>query len=174
MRICNKKQFYRCWHAGTLGNRPRTWASSDELAQSGYTGLVTMRTTGGAGGVTKYRLSVESALFWGAQTPGATFNESMPDDLLLLQGEVMRSPRGLELTWSTEPGLKMNEAMKRSTRTCGVAARTRLDVLWPASQEELFELLDRYPDAVVEFSAYDRAVGIEPNRNTIIWEVRDY
>ena len=39
--------------------------------------------------------------------------------------------------------------------------------------EWLMQLLDTY-DSVVEFSAYDRAVGILPIRNTIIWEVRNY
>lgn len=173
MKIRNKRQFYRLWHAGLLGNRPRTWKNARELAGSSYSGLVTIRSTTDLNWATRYRVPVTEALAESAE--GATFNESMPDDNLVLQGEVARTWRGLELTWDDTPGLGMKDAMKRSAKMLGARALCLLRAeLWPSSLDDLWALLDLYPDAVIEFSAYDRAVGVLPHRNTIIWEVRDY
>lgn len=173
--IRNKKQFYRLWRQGLLGNRPRTWKDAAELERSGYQGKVTVRSSKLTDWKTLYRVSVSEALILGRAELHLTFNESMPDEVLTLQGEVMRSHRELELTYSTQPGLAMKEAMKESTKVSGVVALGILHhFLRPASQEELWELLDRYPDHVVEFSAYDRAVGELPHRNAVVWEVRSY
>ncbi len=46
--------------------------------------------------------------------------------------------------------------------------------LWPSDYDDLMATLDAYPDHVVELTACDRAIGVCPNRNTIIWEVRAY
>lgn len=53
--------------------------------------------------------------------------------------------------------------------------RALLDTyLWPAAREQLDQLLEKYPDHVVEFSACDCACGLEPLNNMIVWEVRAY
>jgi len=36
------------------------------------------------------------------------------------------------------------------------------------------ELLDLYPDHVIEFSAAEVFVGDRPGRNAVVWEVRKY
>ena len=40
-----------------------------------------------------------------------------------------------------------------------------------SSFDDLMELLDTYPGAVIEFSTYPFAVG-RMNRNMIVWEIR--
>lgn len=42
------------------------------------------------------------------------------------------------------------------------------------SFDDLFELLDRYPEHVVELSATDVCLGTLSHRNAITWEVRKY
>lgn len=175
--IACKAQFYRLWHAGLLGNRPRTWRTPNALRESGFSGLVTMRAaTGSGGGACGYRLTVADALERAkALGAAATFNEACPDDRLLVQGEVARMPGGLELSYSTTPGLAMREAMRGARHAGPTEALTLLrDALSPSSWDDLDALWDLYPDAVIEFSAYDRLVGDQPHRNTLIWEVRNY
>jgi hypothetical protein len=189
--ITTKRRFYDLWERGLLGNKPRTWVGIEALRASGYTGLVTARSTGQGGGWTKYGVTVrdgepfeiEEAVVAGAPVkirhsavwPGVTYNESAPDDLLLIQGEVARVPGGLYLRFDRTPGLKMREAMKIAKDATGLTAKLMLQhLLWPASYDEVMDLLDAYPDHVIEFSAYDVACGNLPHRNTLVWEVRRY
>jgi hypothetical protein len=172
-----KAEFYRRWFAGLLGNRPRTWGTPEALLASGYTGTVSVRTVGPAGGKTRYNLTVSEAVEAARDWPGKpTFNESAPDHVLLIQGEVTRSVGGLYLRYSTTPGMKMNEAMRLDAHDAsGLTAKLLLDhFLWPASRDDLDALLDAYPDHVVEFSAHGCACGDQPHRNMLVWEVRAY
>lgn len=160
-----------------LGNRPRTWVGREALAASGYGGPVSIRTAqGSGGGKAMYRVPAAEALAltagWG-QAP--TFNESAPDDRLVLQGEAARMVGGLCLTYSTTPGLAMREALKNARTASGVAAHAILAAyLSPSSRDDLDALWDLYPDAVIEFSAYECCVGDQRGRNALIWEVRNY
>lgn len=163
-----KADFYARYQRGEFGNRPRTWSDSEALRASGYDGSVTVRSKE-AGGKCRYRVPAREAV-----AMDGTFNESMPDDLLLIQGEVVRTEAGLQLSYSTVTGLTMREAMRSPIRAAGIAAEMLLRrYLWPASRDDLMELLETY-DAVVEFGAYSCAVGDCPRRNTVVWEVRNY
>lgn len=44
----------------------------------------------------------------------------------------------------------------------------------PSSRDDLDALLELYPDATIELTAFDIDTGVIPGRNTIFWEVRDY
>lgn len=176
MKIGTKREFYDLWHRGLLGNRPRTWDSVDALRASGYAGTVTVRTKRGGGGKCAYRVPVADvgavAREWGDDASGLTFNESMPDDELVIQGEVQRP---WELTYSAERGLPMREALKTARRASGAAAQLILrDALSPSSYDDLEDVWEMFPDAVIEFSAYRRDVGDCRGRNAIVWEVRNY
>lgn len=182
MEITSKSQSYALWQQGRFGNKFRTWNSLGEIERSGFTGEVTMRYRGSANGFCDYRVPVSDILRvqhdWlqrGAQLSLITFNESAPDDCLVLQGEVQQSSEHLSLTYSMERGLKMREAMTKAKHASGLTARSLLEChLWPVCLDELHELLMDFSGAVVEFSAYDRAVGCFPRRNTVVWEVRHY
>lgn len=174
-KVRSKATFYRLWRQGQLGNRPRTWDSITELATSGWTGRVGIRSRV-PGGPCQYHLAVAEAIELAQTWPcGFVFSEALPDDRLLLQGEVSRLETGVHLTYSTAIGLTMRDAMHAPERATGIAAVAILRAkLWPSSFDDVGDLLDRFPDAVIEFGAHDCAVGILPHRNTIIWEVRDY
>jgi hypothetical protein len=102
------------------------------------------------------------------------FNESAPDERLVLQGEVSRFVGGLYLRYSTLK-LPMRSAMKDARDVGGASAQAILrGVLTGSSYEDLDALLELYPDAVVEFGAYAKCLGAIPGRNAVIWEVRAY
>ena len=85
------------------------------------------------------------------------------------------SPFKYALTYSTikKP---MNPALKEETKyAAGLNALLLLKKsLCPSSFDNLETLLDIYPESVIEFGAYEVNVGVIPNRNTLIWEVRNY
>ena len=172
--IRTKEAYYRLWRTGVLGNRPRTWADPDALRASGWTGPVVMRSTD-LSWKTLYGITVEEALRLAPRVRGATFNECMPDHALLIQGEVMRGWRGLELTY-TRALKPMKLGLAEDARyACGLTAKLLLDhFLWPNSRDDLDALLDLYDGHAVEFSTYSVAVGDQPHRNTILWETRAY
>jgi hypothetical protein len=173
MKITNKQQFYALWRQGLLGNQPRVWADVKALVRSKYIGCVTMRSTGAAGSRTRYNVPVQQAI--NEAWPGATFNESMPDDVLIMQGEAAQRPGGLVLTYSMTPGLPMRKAMERPLTATGLSALSLLrHSADPHTMLDIEAIFDLYPDAVIEFGAYGRKLGTLPHRNTIIWEVRDY
>jgi hypothetical protein len=46
--------------------------------------------------------------------------------------------------------------------------------LSPASYGDLQELLERFPDSVIEFATYSCEVGCIAWRNTVFWDIRNY
>ncbi len=184
MEVTSKVKNFRLLRDGSFGNKLRTWGSRREVLDSGYSGTVTMRYRGNGGGsfyayevpLNKIR-SVENE--WskgGLDVSRISFNESAPDDFLVMQGEVMRGLRGLELFYSTKQ-MKMRDAMvDGDTKSAsGLTAKLLLEThLNPSSLADLEVLLDRFPDHVVEFSTYRFCLGDIPGRNTVIWEVRNY
>lgn len=96
--------------------------------------------------------------------------------------EVWDSPLGLvvegiehprtDLAWNWRNSMR---DPRRRRRWEGVAARALLARhLNPNSRGDLTELLERYPDHVVELTALDRCLGSVPHRNGIVWECRLY
>lgn len=171
----NKAEFYQGWKALRFGNRVRMWAGQEELAASDYGGTVSARSTV-AGGLCVYGVPAEvatSSLVYA----GMAFNESAPDAHLLLQGELCHDSRlgGYYLFASAEK-LPMRKALASSGqhhRGLGALLLLRA-VCNPKGFDMLMELLDLYPDAVIEFGAYSRNLGEIPGHNTVVWEVREY
>lgn len=175
MPVRSKTEFYRRFHAGEFGNRPQTWQTVEAYLASGFGGLVGIRSRERGGPCSYYNTRDEIVRKTATWPCAYSLTEAMPDDVLVLQGEVSRLPGGICLTYGDRPNVTMREAMKSPKTARGIVAieilRTRL---WPASYDDVMDLLDRYDDAVIEFGAHDRAVGVMPNRNAVIWEVRNY
>lgn len=76
------------------------------------------------------------------------------------------------------PGLPpMRETMKRGWHCHRGYLETKVLLdryLDPSSRDDLDALLELYPDATIELTAFDIDTGVIPGRNTIFWEVRDY
>ena len=181
-RIRSKQQSYRLWEQGSFGNKLRTWNALEEITKSGYAGTVTMRYKGHhGGGLVAYNVPLSSVpetqrrwISEGAQPDLITFNESAPDEYLLIQGEVTRLSRGLYLFYNREKK-KMREALINARSATGLTARIMLEhYLDPSSYEDIQALLALFPDHAIEFSTYNAYLGNIPGRNTIMWEVRNY
>ena len=182
MQILSKEIAYKIYNQGILFNRLRVWDSVDELLKSHYKGTVSIRYKGGSRGsgfyaynvpVSRVRRIVKEWQANGAKLNKIVFNESAPDEHLVIQGEVTRDP-DLELFYSREKK-KMNIALKNGFSVKGLKAKLLLKYFMDeTSYDELMALLDIFPKHVIEFSTYSINLGILPHRNTIIWEIRKY
>jgi hypothetical protein len=173
-RVRNKKESKRLFGLGFFGNSVRQWDSIQEAEESGYKGLLVLRSLQ-TGGRVIYHLTMAEAKKI-EFVPGLNyFNEQLngPDKRVTFQGEVCRSHRGLELRYSTE-NLPMRDAMEDARHACGLQALLLMQhFCCPPGYTKIMDLLDEYDGHVVEFTVFDVPCG-ELKRNTIIWEVRDY
>ena len=181
MDVKTKEQFYELWQKGLFGNKLQTWNSLEEIKQSGYGGLITIRSKEVASAFQSYNVPLmeieKTRAEWikqGYDPNLITFNESAPDHLLLLQGELMEYNNGLYLFYSQEK-VKMREALKEGREAIGKEAEQLLRKHCnQVSFQDIMDLLQRFPGHVIEFSTYSCMLGNIPGRNTIIWEVRKY
>ena len=182
MKILSKIECYKKYNQGLFGNTPLKWNTLEELQKSNYRGQISIRGLGISRDKVKYQVPFENVeqniknyKKCGIAPESLRFNQSMPDEKLILQGEVMRGMLGLDLTYTTikKP---MNIALKEKEKyTSGIISQQILrTILSPPSFSDLDALLEIYPKSIIEFSAYSCEVGNIPGRNTIIWEVRNY
>jgi len=180
MDISSKVISFDFYFKGLFGNKLRTWPTLEDFKKSGYVGSVTIRYRGDKGGmycaynVTNPLEVISKFVGEGANIDLFIFNESAPDEKLTIQGELTYDYRGYNLFYSTEKG-KMRDCLKNGKTITGLAAKLLLQShLFPSSLEDLMELMELYPEHVIEFSTYEMALGDCSNRNTLIWEVRKY
>ena len=183
--IKTKAEYYRLQREEKCGNYYPQWLSHEDLLASGYTGLVSVRdlTKGGRSKTTRevHRVPAmkipQSLRCKGA---GVAFFPTPRDNHIVFQGEYSENGGPAELRY-THVKLPMLYAFKKqSLRATGVTARWLLrKYLDPASLETVDELVSQHTDfsnvytPVVEFTCYDVVVGAW-NRNTVIWECRNY
>lgn len=172
--ISTKREMYRLFLKGALGNRLRTWDNVHDYLDSGFGGRVVLRSKQMAG-ICNYDISRSEACRLLLNMPEGTYaiNESASDQRLIFQGEVRRSEHVLDLVIS-EVKAKMRDALlKRSIHLFGLTAVNLLKAtLRPSSYDDLMDLLEICE--VVEFGIYDMLLGDCRGRNTIIWECRNY
>lgn len=188
--VLSKADFVRRFHASEFGNRTRTWDTPgefiawgcrtipDEISSSrDFPARFHLRNRV-AGGETFYNLYwSECVAKWIDRPDKGTWyvGEMIDHSYQTIQGEVYRSPRGLELYYTRVQKPMRTALAEASTQVSGIIASLLLRYhLCPRSHDWLMELLDRYPDHVIEFSAFDKDVGMIPGLNAIIWEVRMY
>lgn len=176
----NKVDFYNRYLKSEFGNRPRTWSTWPQLRDSDYLGNVTIRDLI-PGGPCHYGISSvdlrEGNLPNNLDINKVRFNESMPDDRLVIQGNVTIDEHGLLLEYSRLPNIGHRDAVRQPNlqQARGLLATSLLNtLLFPTSHDDLKELLEEYRDAIIEFSSYSIPVGLLPHRNTVFWEVRNY
>lgn len=169
MQIRNKTEMYEKLRAGLFGNTARSWSSYADLVASSYRGLLGLRSLVPGGPFLAH------IPFADAMDGPYIYSEMQKDGYILLQGEVYWSDCGMYLFAS-----KLKTHMRPALRDGGkhyslLAAKCELQAaMWPSDYDALQELFLLFPDSVIKFSCYDIAVGTLPNRNTLIWEVRNY
>ena len=185
MIISNKILSSKLFERGSFGNSIKLWNSIEELkADKNITDLVCIRYKGSYGGAfcyynipkEKVEEKYKEILSQGYQKELIYFNDSSNREVdLVLQGEIMETPCGWYLLYSTVKE-KMRVALKQESKHLqGLAVKQLLkSVMFETSYEDLLALFELYPDHVIEFQVTSTAVGDNPNRNTIFWEVRQY
>ena len=178
-KILTKQENYALYEAGILGNKVLTWNSYAEILRSGWKGMVCIRSKKGIErGKMVYNIKIEDIPkylenFGGEEN--VIFNQSMPDEHLIIQGEIMNDQKGIHLLYTTikKP---MNLGLAEENRTVNGPAAEKIlfHNLSEESYNEINRLLIEFPESVIEFSTYSVPVGNLPNRNTVIWEVRNY
>lgn len=179
--VKTKLNFYKRFHNGEFGNHGPMWNSFEEWLQAKYSGLIAIRTRI-PGGRCDYNVKpseVEARIKdfnkKGWNTSLLHFSAMCPLNTVTLQGEITRGTKGLEgfLTYRKLPmryalsidgfissGLQLIFHLKRSMAYF--------------DYEHLQFLLDKYPDHVVEFTAFSSPWGVIPQSRCVIWEVRMY
>ncbi|MEA3329553.1 MAG: hypothetical protein U9Q06_02305 [Nanoarchaeota archaeon] len=184
-RINTKERFYTLQEHGVFWNRAKVWNSYQELTESNWSGRVCMRSIRGSRNKPAYNILVENipkkVREWkkrfGITEEEIRFNESMPDDKLILQGELCENPANgrFWLRYSTVKKPMLTALMKNSKNLEGLAvSETLRKHMWSSDFEEIKMLAEMFPHNVIEFSSYSCEVGQIPGRNTVIWEVRNY
>ena len=167
---------YRLVKEGRLGNYPRAWSTIDAVEQSGFDGLVSLRSLERSSPLKLYHVPAKSLRCTLADVPqclldrGVTYCEAPPDDKRTIQGEY----DGENLFYSFDP-TPMRIALERSGKQVhGLTARLLLrHYLDPADLDWLDALIEQYPDHVIEFSGFRVRCGTL-NTRMIVWEVRAY
>lgn len=177
--ILNKKENYKLYLKGSFGNKIKSWDSVNSFQNDLYKGSVSVRYKGLPGqfcyyNVNNINLILRDIISKGGKKENVIINESAPDEHLTIQGELMRNELGLYLFYSTEKG-KMRDCLKNGKSINGLRVKLLLEYyLSPSSYDDIMDLLDLYPDHVIEFSTYNKCLGDCTGRNTLIWEVRKY
>lgn len=184
MIIRNKAQFFELWEAGCLGNRTNLWRDPQQVICQAYAlGLQSIgfremgKTGGGAWEKCELKEFWNTVKRWQQANRNFIMDDGAPDWCRTLQGEICRTFRGLEGYLDTIGTLPMRPAMAAGhMRHCsGAMVKALISKFMDASsQDDLYDLLDLYPDATIEFSCFGVDVGVLPNRNTIFWETRCY
>lgn len=179
-----KSLFVDGYQANRFGNRAPTWNTLHDYVYdpTQYTGLVHIRNRV-AGGPTWYDVPADKVIRVASdiQLQGLIsysdmyFSGMAPTERTTFQGEVRRSERGLDLTYSTVAKPMRQSLLEGSKSACGLIAQELLRYYMdPSSYDWLGDLLDLYDGSVVEFSCYSCNWGTIPNRNVVVWEVRNY
>lgn len=182
IKIISKEIGYNLYESGEFGNKLRTWKSLYSLQEDCYEGTVTMRYASKYGKWCEYDIPQDGIniilTIWeieGADRNKVRFNESAPDKHLIIQGEFVEDKDYRYILSYSADKVKMRVAMEFPKELLGFKALYLLQKhLSFESMRNMRRLLNTYPNAVVEFSAYDHFLGSTPKNNTVFWEVRNY
>jgi hypothetical protein len=196
VEIRNKREMYALQRAGMLGNFLPifTW---EEFLKQRPKGMFGFRHRTAVGSPLFKRMMNEHQVEDYVRALLATnqivesdviisVDTSLTDEWRTLQGEVMRSipslgqdTGGLGLTlvyYKLFSDLTCRDEMRQTplTELRGIRADRMLRYFLDAnSYDWMRELMELYPDAVVEFTAFSRSLG-SFGWNTLFWEVRNY
>ena len=194
MKIGSKAEFFKLWEAGLLGNRTRLWrdpqqaykwavhevATKDLPFGHPLIGFREIRPYGAGAGKwerVSWLYLLDTCQLWDNEDRKYLLDDGCPDDKKTIQGEICRTIRGWEGFIDTVGTKTMRPAMAAGHMKPfkGAAVLAILHhYMDPSSMDDVYQILDLYPDATIEFSCFTVDVGVFPGRNTLFWEVRDY
>jgi len=184
--VLTKTNFVARYNTGEFGNRSPTWDSYSDWRQNhepcAYREPMFHLRNRVIGGPTIYNVTpmmmgtmMRCMFSKGVANENIYISEMCPTEGTTIQGEVMRSPQGLYLFYSTIKKPMRDALRERGQEATGLKAKMLLQHhLNQRSYDWLELLLDRYEDHVIEFTALSESWGTVPGFNTLFWEVRKY
>jgi len=183
--LTSKKAYVERWNRLALGNKLRSWSHFVDVPRSEESLRIMVRLTepGKPLPLTDAtHAQVAKFLSQSTYPDGALhFNECAPDDEVLFQGELMQGYLGRLEFRGCFPKLGTLQRMRDCLEGTCVNHMRGFEVtlmlrryLSPAAYNDVEDLLEAYPDHVIELTAYLHELGWARGRNVIIWEVRDY
>jgi hypothetical protein len=121
--ILTKSECYALYHNDLFGNKVQTWKTVEDIYSSGWNKRVCIRgkQKGISRSATRYNVplsELESTIqemgLEGIPKENLTFNQEMPDPHLTIQGELILTYRGIDLTY-TDIKKPMNLALAEKT-----------------------------------------------------------
>ena len=183
MIIRTKVQMYDLLKVGAFGNRFRIWDTEEEFkaaVDAGFDWLVGVRIVGVPGLPYYHHKTYDEAVEIGQRLKAkygypVRYYEASPDPFITIQGEFVEADMGPMLEWSTVKTHMRAAFAAERLMAFGPQARLVLKrVLSEGSYEDFLALGELFPNATIEFTAYEIFVGDIPGRNAVIWEVRHY
>lgn len=183
--VPDKETYYRLARLGLLGNTLRQWETPSEMRDSGYSGLVAVRSKRPGGVFTPNLQGLAAAAEWFLRTSYGEQCVLAEMDTgggrRMLTGFVWRDevePMGYVLEYSERDELvrhamRMDHHIKHVERGLRAIRKMR-EHMTEYDWDDVSALFDMYPDAIVEFTCFANEIGSLPGRRAIIWEVRDY
>jgi hypothetical protein len=180
--INTKDDFYSFYYKNPLINKLPMWQNYQELLESGVRGKFGMRYSKSIGRKTRFNVpfeEIEKVLIEfeeeGFEKNDVNFVIAQPDHKILILGELKLTEFGLYLMYS-QVKKPMKEALNVETKhVFGLKTKLLLEeFLFPQSYSDINTIFELFPNSIIEFTAYSQSFGILPNRNTIIWEIRNY
>jgi len=184
--ITSKSEFFEKSRRGQLGNHLRMWSFDEytHLHHDEQPSLVSVRNClrGGDARVQRYRMTPSEAMHHClyliktrvVDRSQLLLDESAPDDRVILQAEVMLSPRHYEMRYALYSRVGMRQAYEKMSQVSGMRAKSILEAyLEPTDYDALQEIFGQHPTSIVEFSTYEIPVGVWGS-TTLFWECRDY
>ena len=155
----------------------RHWETIRDIETSGYNGFVNVRDSRPSTKIMKYGILMKDlhnvVLKMDVPENILYFNETAPDEYILIQGELMQSDEHLDLTYSFEKASNRKALMNPSFAR-GLTAKMLIERYMDRdSLDDINEILESYPDHIIEFSTFSIKLG-SLNKNTIIWEIRKF
>lgn len=187
--ITSKRVMYELLAAGKLGNTIpqffslREWVDHPHTCKYQWWGVRSL-TPGGPCRLNCPANDVPDTV-WRFEKAGHKVNVSLMIDKFCTVTawlELWDSPTGLVVEGIEYPdtvgGWTWRNSMpdpERRKRWEGVAARMVLRRhLNENSLSDVTDLLEKYPDHILEISTVDRCIGTVPHRDHIVWEIRRY
>lgn len=169
-QIKSKTKMYRYLKAGRLGNTAKTYNTVADIPDDAVVGVryskigSMSRCIYGINKTDLVRVDLTDAVI--SEYPQANAD-------VVMNAEVMEIPKGMHLRYKLG-NMVMRDAMKAPDTAEGLRAlMILLYYMDPTSRDTLTVLLDTYRDHVIEFTIFDRPVGML-GLPTIFWEVRKY
>lgn len=187
MKITDKMQMRALYLLGAFGNRWPAWMVEEYRAHPEYDQPAGLMYNGTPGAQLPYYALLQpraSALAladvwcrdYGCDPARITVSYGDHGRALrrLCNAEVCRDQHYCSLYFATVDDYMRAALAREGRHEQGIIAWLRLrDLLDAPSWENLQAIWDTYPTSVVEFTVYDRGVGLL-GHNTVFWEVRDY